>query len=498
MENIIKYISLRIDSVESNSKNYWIVLTVALLVISGLIIFRYPDLIFSPRFWAEEIIYLETFFHANNQLDGFDRMVYPSYYNLSSRVAGFFASLVGLEFAPIVTTFIGFLILMIPIIIIFTTDCNYWSKLKDKIILSLFLIFSCSTGEIWLNSTNLHFIFPVISFLILLDDNLSSKVKRFFYLLLIGVGSLTGPITLLMSPFFLLRYWHTRNKYFAVYCAVLFVFGLLHVSYYLIAKDLGMMVPNRLDANIESSEQIARIFSNNIIFPIFGYFLSIVFRTIASVINSGIDSIAPYLEYLSYYFPEILIEYIKSIFVFIHNINGTIYAIFAFSIFIFIYYQFKRASLDSKLLFILPFIYLSIVISLLSLGGVGGFRYSYVTGFILLFYLYNQLSFVRTGNGKRYLRYILAFSITIGVLEYYPRMVSYTSNNWPIWKEEIGLWRGDNSYNPRIWPSIKKSNGLWPERKSIWYIDLNKSRYWDEYGNYRFSEEVEKYFSGRI
>ncbi|MBT4732337.1 hypothetical protein HOB87_10265 [Candidatus Woesearchaeota archaeon] len=494
MENIIKYIASRVDSIESSSKNYWIISTVILSVIVSLILSRYPDLIFSPRFWAEEIIYLETFFHANSQLDGFDRMVYPSYYNLLSRVAGFFASLVELEFAPIVTTFIGFLILMTPIIIIFMTDCSYWSKLKDKIILSLFLIFSCSTGEIWLNSTNLHFIFPVTSFLILLDDNLSSKVKRFFYSLLIGVGSLTGPITLLMSPFFLLRYWHTRNKQFAVYCAILLVFGLLHVSYYLVAKDLGMMVSNRLGANTGSSEQIAHIFSNNIIFPVFGYFLSIVFRTIADILNSGIDGVSSYLEYLGYYFPEILIEYIKSTFVFIHDANVVIYAIFFLSFFMFIYYQFKRASLDSKLFFILPFFYLSIVMSLLSLKGVGGFRYSYITGFILLFYLYNQLSFVKTEYGKRYLRYILMFSIIIGMLEYYPRMISYTSNNWPIWKEEVGLWRVDDSYNPRIWPSIKKSNGLWPERMSIWYIDLNKPRYWDQYGNRRFSTEVERYF----
>lgn len=108
------------------------------------------------------------------------------------------------------------------------------------------------------------------------------------------------------------------------------------------------------------------------------------------------------------------------------------------------------------------------------------------------------MSTTKMEHEKKYLRYVLTISIVVGILEYHPRMISYTSNDWPIWKEEVGLWRSDSEHNPLIWPSVKKSNGLWPKRTSIWYVDLNKPRYWNEYGNRRFSVEVEKYFSDGI
>jgi len=497
MENIIKYISSRVDSIGTKHKDYWIVSSVLLLLFSAIILFRYPDLILFPRFWAEEVIYFETFFHGNSWLLGFDKLVYPSYYNFLSRLAGFFASLVGLEFAPIVTTIVGFLVLIAPIVIIFMTDSRYWSRLKDRIVLSLFLIFSCSTGEIWLNSTNLHFILPITSFLILLDDNLSSKVKKLFYSLLIGIGSLTGPITLLMSPLFFLRYLYTKNKQYAIYCSILFVFGSLHVAYYLINKDLGMMATSRLGINTGSSEQAISMISNNVIFPPFGYFSSIVFRTFIGIVDVGIEN-TPYLMYLNNSLPTVLFEFVESVFSFFHEAGLIIKVVVFLLLSVFIYFQFKRSSADSRLFFIFPFIYLSVATSLLSLGGIGGFRYSYITGFILLFYLYNQMSTTKMEHEKKYLRYVLTISIVVGILEYHPRMISYTSNDWPIWKEEVGLWRSDSEHNPLIWPSVKKSNGLWPKRTSIWYVDLNKPRYWNEYGNRRFSVEVEKYFSDGI
>ena len=487
----------KFEYINSDSRNYLILSSTVVLILAIVILFRYPDLVLFPRFWAEETVYFETFFHADGWLDGFDKMVYPSYYSGLSRLAGLLATLVELEFAPVVTTAIGFLTLMTPIVMIFYTDCNYWNTLQDKIILSLFLIFSCSTGEIWLNSCNLQFITPVISFLILLDDNLSSRTKRLIYSILIGVCSITGPITLFMSPFFILRYLYTKNRQYAVYSGILFIFGLLHLTYYLISYDLDMMVPNRLGANTGSTEQIAHLVSNNIIFPIFGYFLSISFRTIFGIIESGLES-TPYLEYFSNYLPEALMGAIKSIFVILHDASTGVYTILFILLLMFIYYLFKWSNVDGRLFFIIPFIYLSITTSLLSIMGVGGFRYSYITGFILLFSLYNQISIAKTEYAKKFLKYTLVLSIAIGVLEYYPRMISYTSENWPIWNEEVRLWEKDNKYSPLIWPSVKKSNGVFPERKDIWYVDLNKSQHWNKYGNYKFSKEVKKYFVGKI
>ena len=288
----------RLDSINSSSKNYWFLSAIFLLASAIIILFRHPSYIFAPRFWGEDAIYFETFFHADSWIEGFDAVIYPSYYQLLPRVGGFLATLVDLESAPIMTTLLGFLTLMTPIIIIFATDSDYWKTLKDKIVLSLVLIFSCSTGEIWLTSAALASIVPVVSFLILLDDNLSSRLKRFFYSFYIGVAVLTGPITLLMSPFFVLRYFYTKNKQYAIYCFILLVFGSLNIMYFLISQEIGL-TSSRFGPNTGSSQQIIHMFSYNMVFPAMGYFISLAFRSSMGIVELGVEN-SKYLIFIRF------------------------------------------------------------------------------------------------------------------------------------------------------------------------------------------------------
>ena len=53
-----------------------------------IVILRYPSYLTNPRIWAEESIYLETFFSSSNILDGFNALIYPAYYLLISRISG--------------------------------------------------------------------------------------------------------------------------------------------------------------------------------------------------------------------------------------------------------------------------------------------------------------------------------------------------------------------------------------------------------------------------
>jgi len=173
-------------------------------------------------------------------------------------------------------------------------------------------------------------------------------------------------------------------------------------------------------------------------------------------------------------------------------------------LFLIFYNEFKKSNYEEKVYFLSLFLYLSVVVGLLSLGGQGGFRYSYITSFILLFYLYQRVSFNVAKVKNTLVKALLFFSISMGVLEYYPRTISYTpsvlfgeSASWPNWENEVGLWREDSSYSPKVWPYIKKTGGLWPERKISWAIDFNKPKYWEEVGRKKFSEEFLKLFSSQ-
>ena len=60
------------------------------------------------------------------------------------------------------------------------------------------------------------------------------------------------------------------------------------------------------------------------------------------------------------------------------------------------------------------------------------------------------------------IKFLLVFSVTVGVLEYYPRTISYSPDvpfgkdaDWPVWAEEVALWRNDNTLHPQFWAGIK-------------------------------------------
>jgi hypothetical protein len=496
---ISKFISWS-DSINSTSKNYWLYSALSLLVFFILILIRYPDFIIEPRIWGEDSIYYETFLHTEN-LKGFNTLVYPAYYSGFSRLACFLASIVELEFAATVITWFGFLVLITPILILFITDCKYWDSLQKKLVLSLFLILSCSTGEIWLTSTNLSFILIIGSFLILLDDNLESKAKRIFYSFYIACAIFNGPITLIMSPFFVLRYYQTKQKPFLNYCLILFFLGLVHLLYYFVSANAGVISSSRFAENRDLIRSFIFMVSSNILFPLVGYFLAIIFRVGFDTVQMGIEK-SSYIGFIDNNFPGFLGTAIKNTFNMLTSISFVLVGALLFVLVVVFYKEFKRSNLEIRINFITLFIYLSIVLTLLSLGGLGGWRYSYITGFILLFYLYQKVCFDFQKTKMTFVKILLIFSVTIGAIEYYPRTISFTpsvlfgeASNWPSWKDEVNLWRMNKDYQPKVWPYIKKTNGIWPERNAVWSVDFNEPKSWNSFGRKTFSGELKKILS---
>lgn len=166
---------------------------------------------------------------------------------------------------------------------------------------------------------------------------------------------------------------------------------------------------------------------------------------------------------------------------------------------IFIYF-FKRTNSDEKAYLMILFLYLSFVLTILSLGGHGGYRYSYVTSFILLFFLLQRMLFSIPKFEKNFLKIIISLSIFIGFIEYYPRVISFSPDfrsadeqKWPNWKNEVTIWKENADYNPKIWPNLREKTNIWPARSTVWKIDLNNPKTWDEAGNFKYTNELKKY-----
>ena len=478
----------------SNPKVSLLQSSLLLLAATLIIIFRYPSFILKPRMWGEESLYYETFFSNPNILDGFDALIYPAYYILISRIVGLLASLVDPENAATVTTICGLIVLSIPLMIIFFGNSKYWSTTYQKVFLSAFLIFSCSTGEIWMNSTNVGFIMPVVTFLILMDENPGGYLKIFLYSLCLFLAILTGPISLLMSPFFLYRFIQRKEPVYLIYCTLFLIFGLLQISYFLVASSLeGIASPNRvLFDPISFRESYIYWISPNIIFPIFGYFLATAFRTFALLSAQNPEQLVSLLELLPLNLggtAELLIYIAPLLIIFI--------GVITFSTFI---YFFKRSNIDEKVYMLILFVYLGLLLTLLSLGGHGGYRYSYVSSFVLLFYLFQRFIFFSSGLERSLIKSAISISLIIGVLEYYPRVISFSPDfrtseepQWPNWKNEVITWKNNPSYKVKIWPYLRKGNSFWAEKVQVWSVDLSNDNYWDSAGNHKYSEELADY-----
>jgi hypothetical protein len=179
-----------------------------------------------------------------------------------------------------------------------------------------------------------------------------------------------------------------------------------------------------------------------------------------------------------------------------------VFTIFLGAIVLAIYiYFFKRSSIDERVYMLILFAYLSPLLTVLSLGGHGGYRYSYVCSFILLFYLFQRFLVLGSGGERSLIKSAISISLLIGVLEYYPRVISFSpdfrssqESEWPYWKDEVITWKDNPSHKVIVWPHLRKDTSLWPARTDEWSIDLSNDRYWDDAGGFRYSEELTNFF----
>ena len=476
---------------------------IGFILMVSLIVLRYPNFVFKPRFWAEEAVYFEIFYSLDHWWQSFNLLIYPAYYLFLSRLGPSLATVFPIEYAPLVTSFVGLIVLSIPLLIIFYTDSIYWNTIKSKLLISSLYIFSSTTGEVWMTSTNVGFIVPVFIFLILIDENLISKTKRFFYNTLLFIGAISSPIAMLMAPFFYIKYFISREVTSRNYCIILFFAALIQMAHYLTASHFGMVAEDRLDiGSWDITTSLGNLLAYNIIFPLFGYFISLLFREFFALFAIGLDleGVLESINASSALSPNILF-----LIEFLSKIAFPVLCILLLTVIYVVFLLMSRATLNKKIFVISLFIYLSLVLNGLSLGALGGFRYSLITAFILLFYLHSML--IDYPDNKNYIaKILLSCSLIVGVLEYYPRLHNYVPDTfvaeeiqWPNWNDELKIWQENNTYLPKVWPYIKNKDSIYPARlkneANIFCIDLNHPKNWERMGFRYFSSSFNEMLS---
>ncbi|MGE5558288.1 MAG: hypothetical protein ACM3WV_06700 [Bacillota bacterium] len=207
-----------------------------LAILALLMFLREPELLLQPRFWAEEgAVYFKTAY----DLPWYKSLFMPQqgYYGLFPNLVAIIANLVPLEFAPGIATFFAFLVQLLPFVIIFWGKSSYWDTIWKKVLISLLVLFTWATNEVWLNTINSQFYLVLTTFLILLTDSAAtSKKQNIFYYFMLVLSGLSGVVSTFLTPFFIYRAVKDKNKNAAVQawiitgCAIIQALVILYLA----------------------------------------------------------------------------------------------------------------------------------------------------------------------------------------------------------------------------------------------------------------------------
>ena len=408
--NLIRAIDSVVLAINNKIKNNYTLGLLLFLSSIILISIREPAYVLCPRMWGEEglVFYQFALHHSLYEIFMTAHVGYLTLFN--SVVSAMQARLFSVENAPAVSTYMGFLVQLVPIYIIGFCQHRFWDTSLKKIV-CVIIVLVATAPEQWLNTTNSHFIFGLITFLIMMVSAANLSVfKKYFFRALLIMGGLTGPVSILCTPTFILKAYKekTKEKYIQagilLFCAVIqalvIVYSILFNNKY-----------NRLEKN------------DNL--RAFYHFVVDNF----SMISQGTSS---FFHYYIYY---------------ISILSGGIMAL------VYMYLLFKNRKDETIFIALLTMGIVGVFSTLGSLRMAGGPRYAYVPTCIFMMVLLTE-AFKETK--KNIVQYAIsaAFSMCLlfYILNYRKSMDAVYNSGLPSWKEELKKHEADKKYNPKIHP----------------------------------------------
>lgn len=405
------------------------ILLILFLVFIALTVFRAPNLLVAPRFWAEEgvVCYRFAYSHGFIEMLGFlnPRCGYMSF--TSNFAAAVAAHITQPEYAPFVTTYISFIAQSIPFLIILFGKSRVYKGIGKKIFACLIILFAPSTtGEVWLNSINLMIYFGLITVLILLE-NLEdvSRMRRWAYRLLLAIGGMSGPYTLIMQPIFMFQAFIERKKeryiQLAIVTSTLIIQGSMTFYTFFFTEAFNLKRGTNLGLHT-----IGDVSLHHIGVPFLG-------PELADKLSASLGSIGPYIFLILFLaaLPMILFWRTKDGF----NVR------------------------DSRVILMLALLILAIVVPLTSLNGDAGDRYGVLSGWVILLIILDSIHLrqdpyiVVPDLVSCALTLILLTSLTIGLFNYRNSKCFDYDGRYPNnWKAGVEKWRQDPSYKIQICP----------------------------------------------
>ena len=406
--------------------------------------YRSPYIFFNGRFIGEEANH-HFLFALNNNF--FTNLIYyiefAGYYNFIPNFFTWFATLVPLENAPLVTVYGSFfIILLLPYLILFRENLLFKNK-KQKIMGSLLLFLTPPfIAEIWLNSLNSQIYLCISSILVLFMINLNSIQKKINNLIIL-ISGFSGIYSCSLLPFFAHKYYKNRDSYNLINLFSLIIANAVQLYLILYSK-----ISNKLHSSVLTDDYSLDLLSN-FIYNIFAK--SFLGRDLTHLIWNKIsifsDNYYYYIFFVLIFITVIILLNKNKIFIFLKKNYVTNYLIVIFFL-------------------------ISIIILVGSLHNQIGGRYSVIPGVVLILLVFNFYNEIRNKIFSYICLLLLSTSLITGIYEFRPKYKINLKNpdlnylkyldclNCPDWKSELKIWRNDKDHIIRLWPYPNKQMKL--------------------------------------
>jgi hypothetical protein len=375
-----------------------------------LIVYREPALLLFPRLWAEEGTIFYHFARTHSVWEIFTT-IHVGYLTLfNSIVSSLQTKIFTVEAAAKVSTYLGLCVQFIPVYIIIFTNHPFWVSPFKKIIYAITFII-VTPAELWVNTTNSHFIFGLITFLIMLTPTTTlSRINKYLFRMLLFVGGLTGPASILFTPVYFIKAYRDKNKEKYIQTIIITICSIIQGSIILYC----LLFNNRYQ----------RLTKHNFRVTFFAY-------------CSDNFSMIPH----DYTFTNTSTYYL-------YLFLGILIATF------FIYLVIKNRNKDDYMILFMSFIIVSVCSTLGSLDMSGANRYSYIPTCLIILIMVSEIIATKNQYITRYVSIVLlVFVLMINARYYFRSGYCGYLPSFPKWKVEVAKWRANPNYNPQIHPN---------------------------------------------
>jgi hypothetical protein len=365
---------------------------------------RAPNILLAPRFYAEEGAHYFRFAFEHGLLESLTFVFRKvGYFNLITNVAAGSATLVPLEYAPIVTTYVALVVQAIPLVLILYGNSTLFRGAARKAVGCLIVLFSPAVAsEVWLTSLSSQVYLGLSALLILLEDmRETGPVRRWLYRLLLALGGLSGVYTVFLLPLFGLRALLQRGRERLVQLSIVTLAASIQIA---LVASMDWFNPLRMrDLGLVT---LSRISLYQVGIPLVGH-------EAARSLTVPLGAVGEY---------------------------AFLIAFLAAAVFSWVDWRRRRLRLDDDgALLALAVCILAACTSLLSLKGIPGGRYAVLSGFAILFAVLHHIRPRRRPALSGALILLLSFSLFTGMRTY--RAPEDLRCDGSRWKDEVARWR---------------------------------------------------------